>query len=194
MIDKEGIIYHLNRYAVLDDKAAAAFFEYAEYARIKKNKFLCVQGDSSNLVLITNGCLMTYFEDEKGNQTVIQFGTNMWWTGDLYAFSNSKPTDYSIKAMMDTETLSLSFENFNKLCEQHPVFERVFRIIFQNSLVSHGKRIVRNLSFTAEEKYEAFQKSYPRIENIVPQRYIASYLGITSEFLSKLRNRIAHKK
>ena len=96
--------------------------------------------------------------------------------------------------MKDTETLSFSLENFNKLCKEHPVYDRFFRMIFQNSVVSHGNRIIKSLTFTAEEKYEAFQKLHPKIENLVAQRYIASYLGITPEFLSKLRNRIANKK
>jgi CRP-like cAMP-binding protein len=83
----------------------------------------------------------------------------------------------------------LEKEKFDQLCREAPAFERYFRILFQKSLVSHQKRIIRNISNTAEEKYEQFLKSHPGLELTVPQKHIASYLGITPEFLSKIRKK-----
>lgn len=195
MTDKKAIITHLNKYTPVDDDAAEGFFKFAEYKKIPKNKFFVRTGEfPSKLVFIVSGCLMTFYENEQGELTVVQFGTDMWWTGDLDGFSNKTASGQSIKAMMDTETLSFTFENFNKLCAQSPEFERFFRKIFQNSLVSHGKRILRNLSFTAEDRYKEFEKQFPYIINLVPQKYIASYLGITPEFLSKIRNKRTGKQ
>ena len=134
---------------------------------------------------------MTYYEDKNADPHVLQFAQKLWWTGDLEAFRSLGPSFYSIKAITNSSIMAISYPEFEELCLSYPVFERFFRIIFQNSLVSHQKRIMRNISSTAEERYEAFIKNYPRLELTVPQKYIASYLGITPEFLSKLRSRRA---
>ena len=141
------------------------------------------------LNLILSGCLMTYYEDASADPHVLQFGQKYWWTGDLEAFTNGGGSFYSIKAILPSEVLQLSNEAFIGLCAAHPVYERFFRIIFQNSLISHQKRIMRNISSTAEERYDAFVHTFPKMELTVPQKYIASYLGITPEFLSKMRSK-----
>ena len=132
---------------------------------------------------------MTYYEDANADPHVLQFGQKNWWTGDLEAFTNGGESFYTIKAILPSEVLELSYDSFVGLCAAHPVFDRFFRIIFQNSLISHQKRIMRNISSSAEERYDAFTDNFPKLELTVPQKYIASYLGITPEFLSKMRSR-----
>jgi len=132
---------------------------------------------------------MTFYSDKDCDPHVMQFGREMWWTGDLQAFVENTPSLYSIKALVDSEVAMLEKEKFDQLCREAPAFERYFRILFQKSLVSHQKRIIRNISNTAEEKYEQFLKSHPGLELTVPQKHIASYLGITPEFLSKIRKK-----
>jgi CRP-like cAMP-binding protein len=73
-----------------------------------------------------------------------------------------------------------------------PKFERFFRILFQNAIVNQMKRIGQVISVPAEERYKAFIKQYPGIYEQIPLKYIASYLGMSPEFLSKIRNKIAH--
>jgi CRP-like cAMP-binding protein len=81
----------------------------------------------------------------------------------------------------------------DQLLDKYPKFERYFRILFQNSLITHQDRIVQNFSDTAEDRYEQFRQKYPSLEQYVPLKYIASYLGITPEFLSKIRRRQTKK-
>lgn len=191
-MNHKDIVKNFRKYVDLTEEQVHHFFAYAKERQLKKNEMLVRQGEKDcPLTLIKSGCLMTYHTCADQTEQVIQFGVAMWWTTDLFAFQHNQPSGYSIKAMDKTEVLVLSSDDFENLLDEAPCFERYFRIIFQNSLVSHQKRIISNISYTAEEKYEAFTKAYPEVELMVPQKYIASYLGITPEFLSKIRRRRA---
>lgn len=145
------------------------------------------------MMYVYSGCLMSYYTDPQGNLHVIQFATSGWWTGDLHSFTNYTPSIYSTKALSETEVLLLTKPDLDELFANVQQFERYFRIIFQNSLVTHQFRIIQNFSFTAEQRYLSFQKKYPSLEQYVPLKYIASYLGITPEFLSKIRRKLMEK-
>lgn len=136
---------------------------------------------------------MTYYTDPSGNDHVIQFSTAGWWTADLHSLTQNQPSIYSTRALADSEIFLLPKIRLEELVERYPVFERFFRIMFQNSLVTHQHRIVQAFSFTAEQRYEHFQQKYPQLEQFVPLKYIASYLGITPEFLSKIRRKRMEK-
>jgi CRP-like cAMP-binding protein len=95
--------------------------------------------------------------------------------------------------LAESEVFLLPRNNMDNLFEQIPKFERYFRIIFQNSLVTHQQRIMQSYSYTADDRYLAFREKYPSLEQYVPLKYIASYLGITPEFLSKVRRKLMEK-
>ncbi|WKK83727.1 Crp/Fnr family transcriptional regulator [Marivirga arenosa] len=191
-MQKEEIINHFQSKVPITTDDINCFFDLVEFKSVKKNEHIVRQGDSSlYFILIKSGCLMTYFKDKHDHKHAIQFGQDMWWTGDLDAIFNSHESSYSVKAIMPSEVYLLSKENFEQLIQKCPVFEKYFRILYQNALISHQKRIIRNISYTAEEKYLEFVKIHPRLELIVPQKYIASYMGITPEFLSKLKRKLA---
>ncbi len=119
------------------------------------------------------------------------FAIEDWWTGDLYSFPTQKPSNHFIDALEDTEILQISKPNLDKLFEQVPKFERFYRILFQNALIAQHERINQNLSFTAEQRYLHFIKKYPEVEQRISQKHVATFLGITPEFLSMLRKKIA---
>jgi CRP-like cAMP-binding protein len=193
-MEQVEIIQNFKKHVDLSKEEIALLMQSLQLKKLKKNRYLITQDqDVSPLILIKSGCLMTYFTDGQQIQHVLQFGAAMWWTGDLNSFTNGHPSSYSIKAMEDSEIYAFSKKQFEELCQKIPVLDRYFRIIFQNSLVSHQKRIIRNISFTAEQKYLTFQQMFPGMELIIPAKYIASYLGITPEFLSKLRRRLSGK-
>jgi len=189
---QEEITSHFIEKASLSANALSNFFENAELISLDKNQHLIKSGSSPvHFVLVKSGCLMTYFKDRNEQVHAIQFGQEMWWTGDLDAIFNQHASNYAIKALVPSEVYLLSKEKFEDLNQKHPAFESYFRVLFQNALISHQKRIIRNISYTAEEKYLEFVKLHPRLELIVPQKYIASFMGITPEFLSKLKRKIA---
>lgn len=162
--------------------------------QLKQGEFLEHAGEPARyLTYVTSGCLMTYYTDNNGQDHVLQFATSGWWTGDLTCYVKNIPSVYSTRTLADSEVLMLTKVSMDLLLEKNPKLERYFRIIFQNSLVTHQERILQGFSATAEERYQHFLEKYPTLEQFVPQKYIASYLGITPEFLSKIRRKLMEK-
>ncbi len=141
-------------------------------------------------IFVTKGCLQSYTIDRNGFKHIGMFAIEDWWTGDLLSFITQTPATYFIEALEDTEVLRISKQDLELLYERVPKFERFFRILFQNSLVTQIERINQGLSNTAEERYLNFIKKYPKLEQRLSQKLVAAYLGITPEFLSMLRKKL----
>jgi CRP-like cAMP-binding protein len=142
---------------------------------------------------VTSGCLKGYTIDKDGGEHILTFAFADWWIADLYSLISQKPGFLNIEAMADTEILMLPRDSQAKLYKDVPAFERFFRILVENSLVANQQRLINNMSMTAEERYLQFINKYPAVLEYVPQHNVASYLGITPEFLSKIRARLAKK-
>ncbi len=108
---------------------------------------------------------------------------------DMYSLISQKPGMQNIEALEDTEVILLSKINQEKLYLEVPKFERFFRILAENALVANQQRIIDNLSLTAEERYNLFCKRYPTLIDHLPLKQIASYIGVTPEFFSRMRNK-----
>ena len=185
-----SILSHITRHVTLTKAEEDFFISILLPVKLKQGEFVEKGGEITyNFIHVNSGCLMTYFTDKEGDDQVIQFATSGWWTGDLHSLTTQQPSIYTTRAIADSEILLLPKVRMEELLERYPVFERYFRIMFQNSLVTHQNRIIEAFAFTAEDRYTNFQKKYPQLEQFVPLKYIASYLGITPEFLSKIRRR-----
>ena len=185
-----SILSHITRHVTLTKAEEDFFISILLPVKLKQGEFVEKGGEITyNFVHVNSGCLMTYFTDKERDDQVIQFATSGWWTGDLHSLTTQQPSIYTTRAIADSEILLLPKVRMEELLERYPVFERYFRIMFQNSLVTHQNRIIEAFAFTAEDRYTNFQKKYPQLEQFVPLKYIASYLGITPEFLSKIRRR-----
>jgi CRP-like cAMP-binding protein len=121
------------------------------------------------------------------------FGVEDWWVGDLYSFLTQTPSTYFIQALETTEVLQINKAQLDELYERVPKFERFFRILLQNAFIAQQNRINQNLSFTAEQRYLDFITKYPHLEQRIPQKHVAAYLGMTPVFLSMLRKKIASR-
>jgi len=160
--------------------------------RVRKDNYLVQEGEHSKyLAFVTKGCLRSYTIDRKGGEHIIQFATEGWWITDMYSFLTGKGSTSFIDALEDSDLLLIDLPNYEKLCETVPKFERYFRILLQNNYVATHRRVVASISLSAEEQYLQMLKDSPAIVQRVAQRHIASYLGITPEALSRIRNRIA---
>jgi CRP-like cAMP-binding protein len=161
---------------------------------VKQGDFLERPDEPTRYFMYVNsGCLMTYYTDDDAHDHVMQFAMPGWWTGDLKSIMKGTPSMFSTRALSESEVLLITHNSLEQLLEKYPRFERFYRILFQNSLITQQGRILQNLSAPAEERYQKFQKKYPTLEQFVPQKYIASYLGITPEFLSKIRRKLMEK-
>ncbi len=187
----DNILGSIRRHIALDEAETSFFSSVLVPQKIRQGEFIENSGEYTRyMIYVNSGCLMTYFTDKDGFDHVIQFAMAGWWTGDLHSFTQQVPSIYSTRALADSEVLLLPKNSMDLLLEKHTKFERYFRIIFQNSLVTNQNRIIMSYSATAEERYTAFREKYPTLEQYVPLKYIASYLGITPEFLSKIRRKL----
>ena len=125
--------------------------------------------------------------DKDGKESTIMFAVSDWWITDMFCFLNEKPAMMYIEAIEDSSIFQLSKADFEKLFANVPKFERFFRILMQNAYTREQLRVIENLSLSAEERYDSFLAKYPQIVQQVTQKQIASYLGITPEFLSAIR-------
>lgn len=160
-----------------------------------KGQFVVQNGDTckyENFVL--SGSLKTFYIDNDGQEHIVMFAVENWWTADLGSFISQTPADYNVQCLEDSVLAQIYYEDLQQLYLQIPKMERFFRIIIEKAYVSSQKRIINNFSLPAKERYLKFREQYPQIEQRVPQYMIASYLGITKEFLSKIRNQLIMEK
>lgn len=162
--------------------------------KVKKGQFLVHEGAVSRCTnFVTEGSIRTYFIDLNGQEHIVQFAIEGWWISDLNSFIMQTPATFNVQAIEDSTVLELSYESLEVLYENIPKMERYFRIITQRAFVAFQQRVVQNISMTAEDRYLAFQQKYPRIELRIPQRLVASYLGVSAEFLSKIKKRLKER-
>src|SRR5215216_2169838 len=133
---------------------------------------------------VTKGCLKTYYQDDDGTEHIVDFSIEEWWADDLYSLTTQTASRLTIKAIEDTDVLQISKNNLELVLRKIPKFERFFRLLFQNAYISQRNQINSILSASAEEKYIALLKQKPYAEKRFPQKDIASYLGVTPQFLS----------
>jgi CRP-like cAMP-binding protein len=190
----DSILASFAKHITLTEEEKALFISRIDREQVENGQFLEKKGQfTRNFIYVESGCLMTYYTDPNAQDHVVQFATAGWWTGDLQSYTKGTPSEYSTRALATSSVLLISLKEMDQLLLDIPKFERYFRIIYQNSLITHSQRIISNFSSNAEERYIRFQAKYPTLEQYVPLKYIASYLGITPEFLSKVRRKLMEK-
>ncbi len=161
---------------------------------VSKKSWLLREGElSTHEAYVVKGCLRKYCIDEDGSEIILQFAVEDWWVGDIAGLASQSPSRVYIQALEDSELLLIHRDDKERLFERVPAFERMFRLMIQRSYVVLQDRFVATLAAPADERYLHFLEKYPDIVQRVPQHYIASYLGITPEFLSRIRARLAKK-
>ena len=194
MLSPDELIDELSRYVTLSHDEALALLARMRKIEFKKRDTLQNTGDrADHFYWIREGCTMASYFDANGQEHVMQFAVAHWWTTDLNGFLQNTESELTIQALTDGWALAIRSDDYEALLEECPVYERYFRKIFANALVVHQRRIMRTIGADAEAHYRAYLRDYPGIDQWVPQKYIASYLGITPEFLSKLRRRMVSK-
>lgn len=159
--------------------------------KIKRRQFILSEGDlCKHTTFIVEGCFRTYAVDDKGKEHNLQFAVENWWIGDIGSFHSEKPSKLYIEAMENSIILQCKKEDQIKLFVKYPKFDRIFRVLAENAMVSMQNRILQNISFTAEERYQDFIERYPHFLNRISNVQIASYLGVTPEFLSAIRKKM----
>jgi CRP-like cAMP-binding protein len=188
IMESELILKSIARHIALEPREEEIFLSFLQPVRVKRRQFLLHRGEvCRHAYFVLEGCLRGYSIDGNGFEHILNFAPKGWWMSDMHSYITQEPGFLNIEALEDTEVLQLSKERQESLLAEVPKFERYYRIITENSLVSYQLRTLDNLSLTAQDRYLNFCKRYPSLINSIPQKYIASYIGVTPEFLSKMR-------
>ncbi|WP_243652276.1 Crp/Fnr family transcriptional regulator [Mariniflexile fucanivorans] len=156
-----------------------------------KGQYIVQQGDICKFsCFVLSGCTKTFYMDGEGQEHILMFSIEDWWTSDMGSFITQTPADFNIQCLENSELVMFSYDIIEDLYREIPKLERFFRQIIEKAFVASQKRIVRNFSLSAKDQYLYFRDQYPLIEQRIPQYMIASYLGITKEFLSKIKSQL----
>jgi CRP-like cAMP-binding protein len=187
----ELLLSNISRHISLTAEETEFFISVLSSKSLAPGEFLLREGDiCKHETFITKGCLKAYYLDEQGIEHIVDFLIEEWWADDLYSFFTNRPSASNIKAIEHTDLIQISKSNLDLLYQKIPKFERFFRILFQKAYISQKDQINSILSAPAEERYILFLKKKPYAEKRFSQKDIASYLGVTPQFLSTLKKKI----
>jgi len=189
------ILYtNIERHIHLTQDDKVRFLSVLRTKTVKKKSIILSENKvSTHATFVLKGCLKAYTVNDNGFEHIIQFAPEDWWVTDMYSFISQKPGNIIIEAIENSEVVQLSRADQLRLFDDIPAFERYFRIITEKSLVSYRTRLMDNMSLPATERYAGFCEQYPTLITKLPQKLIASYIGVTPEFLSKMRARLRNK-
>lgn len=190
----EAINKYAARYISATQKDISLFNSLLQYKKVPKKTFLLQEGEVCRFEAYINaGCIRTYYINETGTEVTLQFAIEDWWVSDIASFHEQKPSRMFIETLEDCEVLVLTPASKDTLLKEAPCFERMFRLMVQRNLSRLQERLFQTIAKTAVEKYLDFLERYPTIPQRVAQHYIASYLGFSPEFLSKVRTKLTRK-
>jgi len=191
-MDHQSIIENINKHIVLSEHELLIFQSRLKKKKIDRKSCLLTQGQLCEYIyFVESGALRAFYLDESGKESTIMFAVKDWWVTDMYCFINQKPAMLTIEAIEDSLVYQLKKSDLDDLYVAVPQFEKLFRILMQNAYIREQLRVIENLSLPAEQRYDIFIKKYPKVALKVKQKQIASYLGITAEFLSMIKNKKA---
>lgn len=184
---------YFESYLPLADEEVEVLAQFMTSRQVKRRQFILQENDvCTHYTFIVKGCFKMYKVDAQGKEYNLQFAIENQWILDIGSFHSEQPSELYIEALEPSLILQLQKPNLLHLYRNHPKFDRNFRVMIENQYIKLQQRVLQNISTTAEEKYTRFMEDYPQLFNRISNVQIASYLGVTPEFLSKIRKRIAN--
>lgn len=186
------IIDHVLRRIELTAAEQAHFVSLLKVRKLLPRQYLVQQADvCRHESYVCKGFLRSFYVDEKGNDHTLHFAMEDWWISDSTSFHLQVPATRNIVALEASVLLQIEKNDLEQLYKDIPAFERFWRILEQKGGIAQDQRILNAISMTGAERYEALITKYPTLEQRMPQRHIASYLGITPVFLSQIRKQLS---
>ncbi|WP_282079672.1 Crp/Fnr family transcriptional regulator [Aquimarina algiphila] len=186
---------YVRNYIEISDEEMELFYQYLKVIKLKKKAYVLEEGKVCRArYFIIKGCLRSYYIDEKGVEQIMDFAIDKWWYTNYNSLLDQSPSENFIQALEDTVLLELSLDSFEELTTKLPKIDRLFRIIMERTVIANSNRIKYTRVLSGEEMYQVFLKANPQFFQRVPQYMIASYLGLSPEFISKIKKRPTKKK
>jgi CRP-like cAMP-binding protein len=188
---KQNISNHIS----LTNNEMEEFCNLFQNKVIKKKNLLLREGEVCKFEgFVTKGIFRVYHIDKSGAEQILYFAIENWWITDIDSFTTERPSQLFIEALEDSEVLLISKKDKEFAYVNFPKIEKLFRVMTQKTHVALQRRMIDNLSKTADQRYLDFIEKYPQLHQRLSNLQIAAYLGISHEFLSKIRNKIATKR
>lgn len=189
----ETLINSIRQTAPVSEAGIERIIAALKVRQVKKKKNILNERDIANTMFYVNeGLFRYYIFDEEGIEHTIDLVAQNNWFGDAKAFLSQEPAEINIEALEDSQVFLLSYEDLNRFYDEIPMFERLVRKIIEHYFIKALERSkkVNRAGYPAQERYLEFLRSHPKLGNRVPSIYLASYLGITPETLSRLRSQV----
>ena len=181
---------NFEKHIPISDAEKRIISENLEFMDVPRNDVVLSQGNKVNTIFyVVSGALRAYHLNEKGKESTVMFAVKDWWITDMNGFANQDVAQVSLEAIENSRLIGLRYEIFESLLQELPKLERFFRILFQRAYIREQSRLLRQLSMDVATRYRSFLDKYPKIVASVSQKQMASYLGVTPEFLSQVKNK-----
>lgn len=190
----QPLLSNFERYLPLDLEESRLLEERTLQRKIKRRQFILQEGDvCKHYSFVVEGCFKMYSVGKKGHEHTIQFAAENEWIADIRSFYSETPSKWFIEAVEPSLILQIKKQDLLFLYVNLPKFDRNFRVIMEDKFIELQDHVLQNISSTAEERYLAFLEKYPKLAMRLPNTQIASHLGITPEFLSRIRKVLSKK-
>ncbi|AKK71813.1 catabolite gene activator protein [Chryseobacterium sp. P1-3] len=187
----ESLKKHIREYVDISEEKLDKYCSAFRLQKMKKKDFLLKEGDICQFEgFVVKGCFKVFHTDHHGAEQILYFGIENWWVSDIDSFINLIPSKLNIQAIEDSEIFLIPKEKKERFYFEMPEVERLMRLKFQMSIIALQRRIIDNLSKPSEERYLDFLKEYPQTAHRLTNIQIAAYLGVTPEFISRIRRKI----
>lgn len=190
----QEIIDHFQKYLPLTETEQEMILSRVKQRKVKRRQMILQEGFvCRHYTFIVKGCFKLYGVDDRGIEHNIQFASENEWISDIGSFHSNKPSKLFIEAVEPSDIIQVEQQDLYFLYINITKLDRIFKVIVENKYVELQNRILQNISSTADQRYLNFLEQYPNLASRLPNVQIASYLGITPEFLSKIRNTLSKK-
>jgi CRP-like cAMP-binding protein len=189
------LIDYVQKFVTLTEEEIIQLNESLREVKLKKRQFLIQPGfPCKHRSFVVSGAFRSYLVAEDGKEHTVQFAIENWWVSDFNSYIYQQPATLFIVALEDSIVLQMTFEKEQELKKGNHKFETFFRIMAEKGLAFEHRRIASGLTQSAQERYESFLRDFPLFVDRVPQYALASYLGMGTEFLSRIRNKKTREK
>lgn len=186
----QALFQHLNKFISVEPQRFEEMLSFFTSEKFEKKEVLIYAGSQCDqLLFVEKGCLHSYFVDEGGDEKTIKFAIEGWWITDFLAFHHQRNTDFQTQAVEQSNVLSIGYNQYQQLLKQFPELEKYFRNVWE---IAYGASLIRMkyvFEYSKEEMFNRFRKLFPEFVERVPQYMLATYLGLTPEYLSKIRGK-----
>ncbi len=192
--DYSPLLDNIKRYVELSEDDQEDLTSIIRASMIKKRQFIIQPGFvCHSRTYIYKGAFRVYYLDDKGKEHTVSIGVEDWFVTDFHSYINQTPAMNFAEALEDSIVFQMRYEDIEPLCRKIHALSEYFRLTTEKAFAFSRRRVISNISKTAEERYDEYADRYPEIVKRVPQYVLASYLGMSPEFLSKIRKRKAQQ-